>query len=632
MSEIDEVEITVLEKNEVVTKLKTSSFPIVFGRSPDCALRLNQYDFLSRTHGTITNNDGRIRVSDLNSKNGIIYQGSKNTDFYLNDNSDKFDVADLTFSIKIVSFKKPPSPSENVKKVNLDDSIVIIKTNQPENQPLLEPKDQVTEVDKPIHEPSTLGFSILPIPGLEGIHQSHLCLQSVITWGDDIFDVRNFYSGDQILLSDREDGPIYIPFLNKTMKSMGVYKKDGAYIELPLDVTWSVFNGTIIQDESSLLSQRRLKRTNQKIIIKLNASEVLSTSLSLGICLHFRFVPIPTPFIQRTWIENREEFKKAAWTSGLIHFILSAFALLSAPKVNAPKIPNMPPRIAKLIVEPPPSIITPPPPPPPPPVIEEPPPQIKEVEPPPKIEKVIKKPEIVVPKRMAEKVKQEKVDKVVEREVKKQIETPSETKEVALENLFKSNTISKNPGLKLNSKNFNLAMNTNSNNLSNQGLKGLSNALKNQNPSGASGPLVGDGGGANIGKINFAQNLQGSKTGKRNIEGAVVGAPKIAGKLDDSQGLTNEQVMNVVNKFHGDIQRCYERALFSDPNLSGRVEYEWNIESSGSVSSVRIKRSNVVKGDALNECVIGIFRKMKFPISKNGKSTVANIGFPFGKS
>jgi outer membrane biosynthesis protein TonB len=82
----------------------------------------------------------------------------------------------------------------------------------------------------------------------------------------------------------------------------------------------------------------------------------------------------------------------------------------------------------------------------------------------------------------------------------------------------------------------------------------------------------------------------------------------------------------------GDIHRCYERALFNDANIVGRVEYEWEINPGGSVASVSVKRSEVANGDFLNSCVMGIFKKMKFPTAKNGQSTTANIGFPFGKN
>ncbi len=623
MASNQEVEITVLENSKVVAQLKTTTFPIIFGRSPECSIKLGNFEYISRTHGTITYNNGQIRVSDLNSRNGITYRGSKNIDFILEKNADSFKVVDLTFNIKLLNIVDLPV---TVSKLGItsEESIVVYKPKLPEAPFNDQSQDKFVTHQQKTNQDQPVKFSILPVPGLQNTHPSLLCLQAVISWDGDIFDVRNFYVGDQILLSDKEESPIYIPFLKKTIKYMGKYANDGGYIDLSSESHWSLFSGEMPYDESMLTREGRLKKSNQKVTIKLNLTEVLSAELGLGICLHFRYVPVPRPFIRKTWIENREEFKKATWTSGLIHAVISIFALLSAPKLEAPKLPDIPPRIAKLIVEPPPQIITPPPP------KKE---IISPVEPKTeaKVEKIIKKPEIVVPKPMVEKVKQARVDKTYERIEKKRLQETPPSSEVALENLFKSNTISKNPGIKLDSKNFNVAMNNSSKFSPNQGFSNLSNALKNKKSELNSGFQSGDGGGAAIGKINFAQNSSGSKTGKRNIEGAVLGSPKIIGKLDGSQGLTNDAVMSVVNKYLGDVQRCYERALFADSTLAGRVEYEWDIEPSGGVSGVRIKRSEMARADSLNECVISIFRKMKFPSSKNGKATVANIGFPFGK-
>jgi outer membrane biosynthesis protein TonB len=66
-------------------------------------------------------------------------------------------------------------------------------------------------------------------------------------------------------------------------------------------------------------------------------------------------------------------------------------------------------------------------------------------------------------------------------------------------------------------------------------------------------------------------------------------------------------------------------------NLSGRIEFEWEIQADGKVSEVRVKRSTVSGGDELSECVKKLFRNMKFPTAKNGQSTSPSIGFPFGR-
>jgi outer membrane biosynthesis protein TonB len=136
--------------------------------------------------------------------------------------------------------------------------------------------------------------------------------------------------------------------------------------------------------------------------------------------------------------------------------------------------------------------------------------------------------------------------------------------------------------------------------------------------------------GIKIGGQSYAGPTGKSAAGKRKIEGAVIGTPSLKAPKTE-QGLTNAEVMKVVNAALSKIQQCYERELFNDPNLAGRVEYEWEINPSGSVIDVSVKRAEMSKADKLNSCVMGVIKALKFPTAKNGQNTLATIGFPFGK-
>ena len=130
-----------------------------------------------------------------------------------------------------------------------------------------------------------------------------------------------------------------------------------------------------------------------------------------------------------------------------------------------------------------------------------------------------------------------------------------------------------------------------------------------------------------MGDVGFAKT-GGGKAGKRKVGGIVPEAPKFTGA---DQGLTNDQVMKVVNAHLSEIQRCYERALFESPSLVGRIEYEWTINGKGAVTESSVKRSEMGNADFLNQCVLKVIQSMKFPQAKNKLPTVASIGFPFGR-
>jgi hypothetical protein len=125
------------------------------------------------------------------------------------------------------------------------------------------------------------------------------------------------------------------------------------------------------------------------------------------------------------------------------------------------------------------------------------------------------------------------------------------------------------------------------------------------------------------------QGLKGT-AGTRGVAGAVVGEPKLAA-LAKVEGLSRAQVMAVLQQYMSEVQHCYERNLLSNPDLAGRIDFEWDIASSGAVTDVRVKRSTVNGGDTLVECVKKIFFGMNFPKAKNGMITTPTIGFPFGR-
>ena len=157
-------------------------------------------------------------------------------------------------------------------------------------------------------------------------------------------------------------------------------------------------------------------------------------------------------------------------------------------------------------------------------------------------------------------------------------------------------------------------------------------AIKTKNgklAAGGSGSLKTTGKGYGTGSGYGVQGIKG-RAGSRGVGGTVVGAPSLM-KISRTEGLSRKQVMDIVKKHVGKISQCYERSLLSNPDLVGRVEYEWHITAKGRVTSAKVKRSEIRGGDVLNACVLKVFRRMKFPAARNGQTTTPSIGFPFGR-
>jgi hypothetical protein len=96
------------------------------------------------------------------------------------------------------------------------------------------------------------------------------------------------------------------------------------------------------------------------------------------------------------------------------------------------------------------------------------------------------------------------------------------------------------------------------------------------------------------------------------------------------EGLTSSQVKEVVSLHLPEIKSCNDKFLLKNAKLSGHVEYEWQISPSGIVNWVKVKKSDLTRDNDLNNCVIAVFKKIEFPIAKNGLQTQPTIGFPFG--
>jgi hypothetical protein len=315
---------------------------------------------------------------------------------------------------------------------------------------------------------------------------------------------------------------------------------------------------------------------------------------------------------------------------------------MAPPDKKIPKIKDVPEQFARLLMDPPKPIFKVPEPPPPPPPPE---PEAKKPEPTPVPKKVVKieKPK---PKKfdMPLKLKQrnklpivvkkanENAPKVVGADIPV---TKPEPKPVKLESLGALAGLSAAAPLSAASAPKDIKINKDAG--GSPGDKISMSDIHAPSTSGR-GRLAASGGGGDIrtggkgigsGKAYGMQGL-GGKSGSRMIAGSVVGMPVLS-KGSVSEGLTREQVMKEVKKHMGEVQSCVERALVSAPDLSGRMEFEWEITPQGSVTSARIKKSDVTGGDLLGECVKDVFKAMKFPKAKNGQGTTPTIGFPFGR-
>jgi hypothetical protein len=149
--------------------------------------------------------------------------------------------------------------------------------------------------------------------------------------------------------------------------------------------------------------------------------------------------------------------------------------------------------------------------------------------------------------------------------------------------------------------------------------------------SGAIGKLPGDSlrlaaAGSGIGRLDTkSANDVGKNLGKvlgRGPTGQVRAQVSARPNLMKVEGhLDRGEIQKVINAHIHELQGCFERQLIMNPNLAGKVTFEWVIGLGGAVNVVKIKASSLSSNEATS-CMQAAIRRWQFPAPSGGQVTV----------
>jgi outer membrane biosynthesis protein TonB len=123
------------------------------------------------------------------------------------------------------------------------------------------------------------------------------------------------------------------------------------------------------------------------------------------------------------------------------------------------------------------------------------------------------------------------------------------------------------------------------------------------------------------GKVGAIAAIAG--TGK-NVRGKVRKAPTRA--ITASGGtLSREAIQQVVSAHMHEVQACYERSLLTQPGLSGKIVFDWQIAMGGGVASARLANSTM-NSPAVATCILMLIRGWRFPSPVGG---AVDVRYPF---
>jgi hypothetical protein len=150
---------------------------------------------------------------------------------------------------------------------------------------------------------------------------------------------------------------------------------------------------------------------------------------------------------------------------------------------------------------------------------------------------------------------------------------------------------------------------------------------------GAGGGGLGGGGSADglggmgskgMGRGRSGRGMGGGSFGKKRKRGSlgrIGGNPTILGGLDKSL------IDAVIKRNMSQIRYCYQRQLAKNPSLNGKIKVKFVIAKDGSVSKASIDSSTMGGGGKpVESCIVGRFKKFKFPQPNGG---IVIVKYPF---
>ncbi|MGE0764599.1 MAG: FHA domain-containing protein, partial [Bdellovibrionales bacterium] len=362
----------VMENGNLVFEHTFLEAPITIGRSVSCSVPLTKYNWISRQHFQVAMVDGRWVATDLNSANGMMYNGQAHSQLVL-ESGMVLEVGPLQFRFEFSTLHQKPEAqtlrSHESAYPTLNNAV------KPHVPPAVHAPRAAFAPPRPVNFRNVRGLKLSPAwfekspehsrilkresgcaalslntisPQVARAPAQTRVFEVFLTWKDQVYDSRLYFAGDNISIGTDTDD-LYAPNLKGSFL-LGRFDGQHADIYLSKGAMGTVYRGNQRQNTlEQLLTGELIPRRGKGYSLSLSPSDRCEIELGSNLKLHARYATAPRQLSKTLAREPDHLMRKSLTYSGSVHLAFLLFALLMAPAQTIPKVKHLPPRVAKLL-------------------------------------------------------------------------------------------------------------------------------------------------------------------------------------------------------------------------------------------------------------------------------------------
>lgn len=640
--------------------------PVLFGRSSDCQISLD-YNFLSRHHAKIIQENQKIYLVDLKSRNGVqvglnwIDKIEINPPFEFKIDRLRCEVI-LEEILQIhektkLTFQDQETQIPNKSSVHMGGSAAVVSKShsisQSASQSILKTKTEKSNNINPSDEKKAVYVKTNEREGSEDIPHLDLIdfhpgvrvkgpkrLESVLMWKDQLLEVKNFQIGEKIYLgpgtfSPSENQHISVPTIEVGWALCRVKNENqGAMCFIPFDKAFRIGREGHYFSVEDLIQSQFIQVQKKGYSFHLTLLDVLELNLGNQLKLYLRWIPRASRLSTNSLVQPKVETKQAYLISAIAHAILTLFLILNPVtstlynqsslkngdgtkkdlnSFNNSRLKLLVPRhlmysANNLSNDGDSRTIA------------------SEVV---SSSNTLFVPTTVVSTTLPANYKittplitlpHEDPEELSSEELTSEEVADVENPKVDISKVNNSKvTMPKVPTTTLNRKIS--AKNTNPKSIDN-----LIKTLPKKKTLKVTDSSITGGG---VAKQNSFKERQPNSEISVNPFADSNSVEILSLSMMSTEGLKNHQVMSKVETQLKNLKDCFNKFRKNDSSLKGSMDIEWEISSFGEVESIQVKKTNIPHSEALVECVKEVFMLIKFPSATNNKNTAPFIQLYF---